>query len=309
MANVSEIDTFTAEWKNLQPQVSDPVSFLDSHTYAPRPDRTDFVNLDLRRTLTSARDPQFLLLRDCFPDVDPNNAEASFIPAPIGLMEVTRQNSINQVRFGQLALHTQNSRENVELVAVKPLDNTARLVNEYGAMRYMNSLDFNEGRPRAFQPVGFYRNSGSGINYLISRYEHSVISFDNVLWDPEYSPSEAEVCRVLGYCGVLLGGMHASGIMHGDAQIKNMAADNYGPRAVDLERSQKPAMRGSEIDVLQAASFILHDLRYCLEDFGDQTDLVMGSFTPPYLDALHADGSLLPDLAIPTEKDIKRIPL
>lgn len=306
---MSENIIHDAQWEFERPTLSAPVELVNVERYKPVPNRTDFVSRDLRRTLTSIQGPSFTLLRSEFPDIEPYLATASFTQAPFGLMEPTRMDSKHEVKFGQLSIQSVDRRQSVELVALKPLENPARVVNEFGAMQHVNSYDFVEGRPRAFQALGFYRDTALGQNFLITKYEHSVISLDSLMWDPEYDPSEIQIEAALGHCAVLLGDLHARGIMHGDAQIKNMASDNYGPRVIDLEFAQRPRERNGLLDPMQARTFIEHDLRYCLEDFGDRTSLIDEWFTPIYLEAFKSSESVAPEMSVPTEKEIRQIPL
>lgn len=146
-----------------------------------------------------------------------------------------RDESAHQVRFGQLVLNGKNFREQPELVAVKPYDDRPSLYREWAAHEYLNSLS---DRQIGYINLGVYRNK-QGKEAIVSEYDHDVKSFDNSFWADETAPSSAlrpEILRrdaELGATG--LGLIHGVRMTHGDAQIKNLAADRLGPRAIDLE--------------------------------------------------------------------------
>lgn len=146
-----------------------------------------------------------------------------------------RDESAHQVRFGQLILNGRDFHELPELVAVKPFDDRAGLYGEWAAHEYLNSL---ADRQIGFINLGVH-NDGEGTESIISQYDHDVVTFDNSFWatsdDPDAALRPAILQRhaTLGSQG--LGFLHGVGMTHGDAQVKNLAADRFGFRAVDLE--------------------------------------------------------------------------
>ncbi len=146
-----------------------------------------------------------------------------------------RDESAHQVRFGQLLLNGDDLHEQPELVAIKPYEDRADLYREWAAHEYLNSLF---DRQIGYINLGVHRDR-QGNEAIISEYDHDVISFDSSFWaDPE-APGHALRPTVLQRHATLgmqaLGLMHGVRMTHGDAQVKNLAADRYGPRAIDLE--------------------------------------------------------------------------
>lgn len=149
-----------------------------------------------------------------------------------------REDSAHQVRFGQLVLNGSDFREQPEFVAIKPYEDRADLYREWAAHEYLNSLFDRQ--------VGYVNlavhNDRQGVESIISQYDHDVVSFDSTFWADDDTPASAlrpEILRrhaVLGLQG--LGMFHGARMTHGDAQVKNLAADRLGPRAIDLETAE-----------------------------------------------------------------------
>lgn len=149
-----------------------------------------------------------------------------------------RDDSKHQVRFGQLILNGRDFREQPEFVALKPYDDRRDLYREWAAHEYLNSLF---DRQVGYINLGVV-NSAQNTRAIISQYDHDVISFDSSFWAGDDMPAAALRPEVLRRHASLamesLGMFHGVRMTHGDAQAKNLAADRYGPRAIDLETAQ-----------------------------------------------------------------------
>lgn len=140
-----------------------------------------------------------------------------------------RQNSRTGVKFGQLHISNNTAAPIAELVA-------AKFIHRLTAPRELNAaraLNHRFGQDLAFRPLGFVRHPDGRTGYL-SRYEHDVTTLDNVLWNE--TASETQRCEAMGFAGLWLASLHNHGLIHGDAQAKNIAYDSSRqPRFVDLE--------------------------------------------------------------------------
>jgi hypothetical protein len=238
---------------------------------------------------------QFLLLPGAFRDLDARAARAHVNMRPD--MRFAREASRNQVGFGQLVVADPDHRARVEYIAMKPYETPQHAANEFGAMSAVNALARQGKLSPSLQPLGFYRRPEDGSVAMMTRYEHSVLTLDNLFWDPNFAPSERQMRAALGHCALSLGELHYNGIAHVDAQVKNIAADNQGNRYVDLEDSREFALRDSILDPNVVGQLLEVDVRDCLESLnGHGVDLIDESFTPAYLDIVSMPGS-----AVPTE--------
>lgn len=149
-----------------------------------------------------------------------------------------RNESAHQVRFGQLILNGRDFRELPELVAVKPFDDRAGLYKEWAAHEYLNSL---ADRQIGYINLGVH-NDADGVESIVSQYDHDVTTFDSSFWADSDDPDAAIRPEILQRDATLgaqgLGFLHGVGMTHGDAQVKNLAADRFGFRAVDLEGAE-----------------------------------------------------------------------
>lgn len=144
-------------------------------------------------------------------------------------LEKGRQNSVHNVQFGQLVIESDAGHPITEQVAVKYMHPT-RTVREFGASRELNNRF---GKNLSFTPLGFIKDDEGKIGY-ISRYEHNVISLDNILWNP-YATQEKRL-GALAFAGAWMATLHDKDLLHHDAQAKNIAFSSmYNPRYPDLE--------------------------------------------------------------------------
>lgn len=147
------------------------------------------------------------------------------------------ENGRHDIDFGQLLITSRNRREIPALVASKSYESheLPTLRNELAATNYMNGLAEVQN---SFLPIGVWRNT-QGIVSMLTLYEHGVKSYDNTFWvDKEEEPEALRQERLrtaFQDCIWGLGYMHGAGLIHGDAQVKNLAHDGKNVRFIDLE--------------------------------------------------------------------------
>jgi len=186
-----------------------------------------------------------LLDRGKYPLIHPEKLHATFIEEEeLGL---GRAESQHQVRFGQMILNSAYDHEMPDLVAVKPFEIARDLHREWAANNYINSI----GRyQRAFLPLGIWRRNNGDYN-LITLYEHGVKSYDEVFWADRIGSPEALRAQVVEKAALTcvqgLGYLHGLGVVHGDAQAKNLAKDSRRVRFVDLESASLLPRVGSAV--------------------------------------------------------------
>jgi hypothetical protein len=297
---------FSAEVASGEQLPVGEVRFMQDKATQPPARGRGFVARETRRSLSNMQGGDYLLLPGAFKDVgrDGTTAHVNLHPQ----QGYTREASRNQVRFGQLVVNDPDSRERVELVAIKPLDTPGRAAREFGAMSVVNGLAAQGRMSPALTPLGFFRNPEDGRVALMTRYEHSVLTLDNLFWDPNFTPTERISRAALGHCAISLGELHSNGIAHTDAQIKNIAADNNGIRYVDLEGVQELAMASGHVDAFAAKRLIEIDVRDCLESLnGHAADYIEESFVPIYRDIVTQPSSLVPAESVLDPQEIYRM--
>ncbi len=163
------------------------------------------------------------------PNMRPHDIDLTVIPK----LEAGRQNSRHEVQFGQLHIAGDSTHPIAELVATKYL-------NRVAAPRELHaSLEVNRrfGDNMSFQPIGFVRQPNTDKIGYLTRYEHGVLTLDNILWNMESGTQLRE--EALGFAGLWLASLHNHKIIHGDAQAKNIAYDSSQKlRYIDLEGAQ-----------------------------------------------------------------------
>lgn len=208
-----------------------------------------------------AIDPgDFLLVRRAFRDLEQDGVIGQFIEG--AELEYGREEHAHDVRFGQLNLSSPFDRQRTELVAMKGFHRPKDAAHEFGVMQYLNRY----ARPSvtkvsALDTLGFYRMPDTGETALITAYDESVISYDNLFWNPEQPPTEEELHKALSRCAFALGTLHHRGLTHGDAQVKNLAVDNKGVRFIDLESAQAFPGKNGRADFLRTTERIADDIR------------------------------------------------
>lgn len=147
------------------------------------------------------------------------------------------ENGRHDLMFGQLVVTSQGRSQMPAFVAAKAYKRheIPDMVHEIAATNYMNSLAEIQN---SFLPMGVWRNA-QGIMHMITLYEHGVKSYDNTFWvnkDIEPEALRPERLRTAFQdCIWGIGYMHGAGLVHGDAEVKNLAHDGKNVRFIDLE--------------------------------------------------------------------------
>ena len=121
-----------------------------------------------------------------------------------------RQDATSGIMFGNM------STNDIEIpVAIKPHDNIASALSEFCITQHLIS----EGHIKPYQPLGFL--SGRDSIYALSAFEGDVVSCDTIT-DGTDIPKKIQKVLLVG--AATLARLHKSGVAHGDAQIKAVAA-------------------------------------------------------------------------------------
>lgn len=166
-----------------------------------------------------------------------------------------RERSQHGVQFGQLVIEGGDNSKTSELVAVK-YQTPEKAAHEYLTAQY---IDKQLGRSATFQTIGFVKHPNERHVGLVSRYDHSVVSLDNTLYDPESTPESVTAAAVIA--AKYLATMHGDALqlVHGDAQPKNIAVDSQkNPFFVDLESTRNVRMNalGNVVPIPQMNKFM-----------------------------------------------------
>ncbi len=207
----------------------DGVSFLGARYLRER--NGDFSDTTLSAKLGSVAANHLLLLPPSISAVDIDTASISSIAlTAVPNLDSGRRNHSNMVAFGQLHIDSSEHPSAIELVATKYL-HRLRVPSEMHASLAINNRF---GEQLAFTPIGFVKGDDTSVGYgYLTRYEHSVTTLDNILWHPE--PQERRL-NAMSRAGLWMSALHNHGIIHGDAQAKNIAFDSSNkPRYIDLE--------------------------------------------------------------------------
>ncbi len=200
----------------------------------------DFTDSTLSAKLGATALDTLLLLPQDVSGISLENPDAEM---EIMLTEITelamgRKNSRTKVKFGQLHISDETTHPIAELVAVKYTDR-GLAARQMQAARAVNKRF---GEDVALTPLGFTKSENGNTGYL-TRYEHSITTLDNVLWNP--SSTEEQRYQAMAFAGLWQSTLHNLGIIHGDSQAKNIAYDSTrSPRYVDLEGAEDIGYRG-----------------------------------------------------------------
>lgn len=145
-----------------------------------------------------------------------------------------RGDSIQQVQFADLTVSTQENKHlATQPVAIKPYPKEWLAAHDFRLAHTLNT----DGKI-TFEPLGFTKTDGQVAG--LTRFEQGVISFDNILWDTEASPSDQQIGWALSCAATTLTLLHGKGYTHGDFQVKNTAHDiNLEPRVIDITTVRK----------------------------------------------------------------------
>lgn len=168
-------------------------------------------------------------------------------------------------------------------VAMKPQSEVATIIRELEISRRLNR----ESDIKTYSPMGLLQDEEGLCS--ISKFEENVVSCDTMT---DRATNRKKIMYVLGIGAISLAGLHAAGVVHGDAQIKNTAFDRTTgeARAIDLTSSYfDKSTRGMLDDV---ASYIRTLPTYEISSYISGKD-VLNHFSDPYLslirDALSAE--------------------
>lgn len=143
-----------------------------------------------------------------------------------------RRDSAHGVFFGELELGIDDGSTIDLPIAAKPypLFERSRAVHEFAALEYFQ----NRTDMRSFFPIGFWVTS-VGEAVILTAFEETVVSLDNVDWSMTGEDALVEhfdLFTALQKSAQTLARLHISGLIHRDAQIKNMAVDTGEEKAV-----------------------------------------------------------------------------
>lgn len=201
----------------------------------------------------------FQLIKGAFQSSDVDYA-SSVLFNELPELGLTRRESFNEVRFGQLILRSVFGEERAELAAMKSFTGVKKATHEFALARYFNGRNGRSHGFRTFEPLGLARQP-TGEYSIISKYEHGVISQDNVFDNPEHQPGSQAIMRALGRCATVLGSIHSEGWTHGDTQTKNFFVSNFHELFIaDLESMKPLRLRHGDVDELSAREVIDSDL-------------------------------------------------
>lgn len=153
-----------------------------------------------------------------------------------------REQSAHGIYFGQLVLASSAVQEMPTMVAVKPFDRRTTvlplgpvrgLAREWAANEHVARLSNEE---QTYLPLGIWR-SAEGVPQLLTLFDAQVQSFDNIFWARGTRANcltEQHVAAAIHRSLYALGILHGAGLMHGDAQVKNLAQDSRRARFIDL---------------------------------------------------------------------------
>lgn len=174
-----------------------------------------------------------------------------------------RLESAHKVFFGWLGVNSDGvngPRRDTLPIACKPYHQWYKgVIHEYASSEYINE----QRRISAFEPVGIWVD-GEGNSFLLTHFEKNVRTLDNIDWrrtEKDAVEDHIDIYAAMERSGYILGLLHAQGLTHRDAQVKNMGYDTKtaAVRAIDLE--QLRLVQTPEYPDLEAMHFaILNDL-------------------------------------------------
>ncbi len=259
-----------------------------------------------------------LLVQKEFAELSGSGLEATFNEDEE--LALGREASINEVRFGQMVLSSAFDYERPELIAAKPFRRPKDALHELAISAYLNKTT---KRQHAFQPIGLWRND-RGLFHLLSRYEHSVITYDSVLWaDKEVEPealAPGAIAKALRVSMLGLGQLHALGFSHGDAQVKNLGADSEKVRFIDLQNTRvfprshstgtpdviatKDRAQGDIETLLRSCFEVLDNIPQIAPVMEEQADCMAKSYLRGVTRQRTTGSHRYPEQSIPTHEDL-----
>jgi len=205
-----------------------------------------------------------------------------------------RTDSLHVVQFGVLALTSSSGQVTEVDVAIKPYHIWRKgASNELAALIKAQELT----GIRTFEPLGAIYNGKSLAT--VTRFEGHVVSLDNQDWTREVSEpinQGFDIVEALQKSAMTLARLHRVGIIHNDAQVKNMAVSHDGDttsvRLIDLESSKwrnvldlperQRYLDGVHSDVSTFVGSVLARGLWQNADYGDKAKAIELLFTEPY---------------------------
>lgn len=304
---------YSAEWPGSRgPEGS--TYFVPKDSIIAEPRDKGFAASALTNDVRSIGAGEFLLFDTPYAVIaEDNDTKAHFNEIPeLGL---SRQRSAQGVIFGQLIVSSEMERQAVDHVAIKPYNLARAAVQEAGALHVVNGLITGRTRPLSFEPLGFYQFPDGKQTGLITRYDASVQTQDNLFWNPDVEPTEPEARRAFHHAAVALSALHSQSLAHRDAQAKNIARDNLGVRIVDLTDLRRMTEDNAREDVVDDIGKYVTSLTHVDDVDGDRdrtfsrdyTKVFIDTFVPIYRTGIMAPTSRLPEVARLKPEDIEAI--
>ncbi len=202
-----------------------------------------------------------------------------------------RRDSIHGVEFGRLAIRGTTGVETEIPVAVKSFETSRhRASHELAASLAVPGLV----GVKSFEPIAMIYTPDS--TKLITGFEPNVMSLDNIEWSKELTEplrGAIDIIRALHRAAQTLARLHAVGVVHSDAQIKNIAIDTSegnSIRLIDLESLKRyrnsgdmRARDGMYSDVYTLVSSVLYRGLWKVSDGEDRKKAARELCLEPYL--------------------------
>lgn len=232
--SASPLETWTLSYPELS-------KFEAYSGFVSRADNDDFVHAEV--TEFCNKEGQALLLSRDFADRLTDDDQYLIAAARFTAIDEWadgREDSVHGVEFGQLQLTRSDDTETTVDVAVKPYHTWRKgAANELAAMLKVSELT----SVNSFEPLGIINNGHKMA--VLTRFEPSVVSLDNLNWRrsiEEPFSQTVDIVAALQKSALTLARLHQAGIIHGDAEIKNMAVIVEGAvhriKLIDLESAK-----------------------------------------------------------------------
>ncbi len=171
-----------------------------------------------------------------------------------------REDSVQGVFFGELVL----GQEFEVPVAVKPFLTAVST----GAHETAMLLDLESKGLRVYRVLGIAWSINHGFA-MITGFEEESKSLDNVDWDKglnEPIGGYLTNLEAIEQVGQSLGLMHANGIIHGDAGVKNFAVNGSEVVLTDLAQARSTIREDGYVDEIALQSGMYRDLERFVDD-------------------------------------------
>lgn len=196
-----------------------------------RPRSGDFTDSTLSSRLCAIAENSFYLLPEPISGISLPAGDTVVTLREIEGLDLGRNCRRSTINFGQFAIRSELGNQ-TELVAAK-YSSVIPATREFVAGQMLNHRlgDTYHTHP----PIGFIGQAEKTNKIAtLTRYNHFAISIDNTLWNQQSTPEQRLAAMALA--GTYLARIHNLGIIHGDAQAKNIAHNSLRePHFIDLE--------------------------------------------------------------------------